>query len=287
MNRSIWDTIKLNNGTVMPQFGLGCFNALGDEIYRAVQAAVNVGYRLFDTATRYENEADVGRALRESGIPREELFVVSKIWPTEFPDPVKGVEYSLHELDMEYLDLYLLHWPGQDVTLRLKAWETLLNYREKGLLRAVGVSNFTVPHLQQLIQEFGEVPVVDQIELHPWYQQKEISAYCAKQGIVAEPWGPICRGRVFEEPLFAAIGEKYRKNPVQIALRWHLQHDHIIIPKSAKPQRIEENSQLFDFSLTSEEMARIDALENGFHIGDDPNTYTGEDFPAPFSCGTN
>ncbi len=276
MITSVADTIKLNSGIEMPGFGLGCFKALGDEIYNAVRWAVDAGYRMVDTATFYDNEKDVGRGVRECGVSREEVFVVSKMWPTSYDNPQKGLELSLKELDTEYMDLYLLHWPGTNETLRYKAWETLLEYREKGRIRAAGVSNFTVEHLEGLIREFGDALAVNQVELHPWNPQRELSAYCREQGIAVTAWGPISRGHIAEVPLMDELGKKYGKSPVQITLRWHLQKENVIIPKSSNKGRIQANSQIFDFSLNDEDMARIDSLESGRHFGFDPNTFAGK-----------
>ncbi len=275
MINSVADTITLNNAIEMPGFGLGCFKALGDEIYQAVRWAVDAGYRMVDTATFYDNEKDVGRGVRESGVSREELFVVSKMWPTSYSNPQKGIEFSLKEMDTEYIDLYLLHWPGTDEKARYKAWEALLEYREKGRIRAAGVSNFTVAHLEGLIREFGEAPAVNQVELHPWNQQRDLSVYCREQGMAVTAWGPIFRGHFSEVPLMDELGKKYGKSPVQVTLRWHLQKENVVIPKSSNQGRIAANSQLFDFVLSDEDMAQIDALESGRHFGFDPNTFAG------------
>ena len=275
---SIKDRIPLNNGMSIPQLGFGCFQLADEEIEQVIQWAAAAGYRYFDAATRYENEKGVGRGLKTCGVPREELFVVSKIWPSCFDEPEKAVEYSLRQLDADYIDSYFLHWPSSSETRRYKAWETLLEYREKGFLKSVGVSNFTEEQLEKLIQKFGVVPVINQVELHPWYPQTELVRYCRKKGIAVTAWGPIFRGHIGEVSLMEELGEKYGKSPVQITLRWHLQYGNIVIPKSSKEERIRANAQLYDFVLSEEEMKRIDALENGRHFGSDPNTNDGENF---------
>lgn len=276
--RSMQDTVLLNDGSRIPQLGFGCFQVEDGEMDNVVRWAADAGYRYFDTATRYENEKSVGRALRKCGVARDKLYVVSKMWPSCYDDPVRAIEYSLSELDVGYLDAYYLHWPSSSEDRRYRAWETLLDYREKGKIRSVGVSNFTAEQLQKLIDQFGVVPVVNQFELHPWYPQRALSGYCRSHGIAVTAWGPIFRGHINEVPLAAELGEKYRKSPVQIILRWHLQHDNIIIPKSAKQARIADNARLYDFEISEEDMKRIDALECGRHFGSDPNTNDGENF---------
>lgn len=276
--QSIRDSILLNNGMSIPQLGFGCFQLANDEIEQVIRWATEAGYRYFDAATRYENEKGVGNGLRNCGVPREELFVVSKIWPSCFDEPEKAIEYSLKQLNVEYIDSYFLHWPSSSETRRYKAWEALLKYQEKGYLKSLGVSNFTEEQLEKLIEKFGVVPVINQVELHPWYPQTELSNYCRKRGIAVTAWGPIFRGCIKEVPLMEEIGEKYGKSPVQVTLRWHLQHGNIVIPKSSKQERIQANAKLYDFELSKEDMERIDALENGRHFGSDPNTNNGENF---------
>ena len=268
----------LNNQVVMPSLGLGCYKAHGDEIYQAVRWAIEAGYRMVDTASRYENEEAVGRGVRESGVPREDLFVVSKLWPTRFDKPAAGIDFSLRELNTDYMDLYLLHWPGTDDAARFRAWEALLGAVEQQKIRAIGVSNFQIPHLESLIKEFGVVPAVNQIELHPWYPQRELVQYCREHDIAVTAWGPIFRGHIAEVPLMDELASKYGKSPVQVTLRWHVQHGNIIIPKSSNKARIISNSELFDFELSDEDMRAIDALECGKHFGDDPYTFDGAGF---------
>ncbi len=279
---SIRDTVSLNNGMSIPQLGFGCFQLADQEIEQIIRWAAETGYRYFDAATRYENEKGVGDGLRSSGVPREELFVVSKIWPSCFDEPEKAIEYSLRQLDVEYIDSYFLHWPSSSTDRRYRAWEALLRYRERGMLKSVGVSNFTEEQLEDLIEKFGVVPVINQVELHPWYPQTELKRYCREKRIAVTAWGPIFRGCIHEVPLMEELGEKYGKSPVQITLRWHLQHGNIVIPKSSRKERIEANAQLYDFELSKEDMRRIDRLENGRHFGSDPNTNDGENFRVDY-----
>ncbi|MHB8128410.1 MAG: aldo/keto reductase [Mobilitalea sp.] len=276
--RKLEDTLLLNNGMKIPQLGFGCFLVEDAEIDRVIRWAAESGYRYFDAATRYENERGVGRGLRSCGITREELFVVSKMWPSSYDDPGHAIDFSLKELDIEYIDSYYLHWPSSSEDRRYRAWETMLKYLEKGRIRSVGVSNFTKEQLQKLIDKFGVTPVINQVELHPWYQQRELCEYSRSHNIEMTAWAPIFRGHIDEVPLMADLGEKYSKSPAQVTLRWHLQHDNIVIPKSSKKERIEENAQLYDFEITEEDMKKIDALECGKHFGSDPNTNDGANF---------
>lgn len=280
MNKS--DTILLNDGSRIPMLGFGCFEIEDAVMDDVIRWATEAGYRYFDAATRYENEKSIGRGVRGCGIPREELYIVSKIWPSCYDEPERAIEYSLRALNLGYIDSYYLHWPSSSKMRRYQAWETLLRYREKGLIRSVGVSNFTQAQLEELTAEFGVVPVVNQIELHPWYQQTALCKWCRSQGIALTAWGPIFRGHIREVPLMAQLGEKYGKSPAQITLRWHLQRGHIVIPKSSNRKRIFENAELYDFSLGQEDMDLIGLLECGRHFGGDPNTNDGENFKITF-----
>lgn len=278
MIQAISDKFLLNDGNKMPAFGLGCYKVKGDEIYHSVLWALETGYQMIDTATRYENEKEVGKAIADCAVARENIFVVSKMWPTNYQNPQKAIEFTLREMKLDYLDGYLLHWPCTEESLRYKAWETILNYQQKGYIKSVGVSNFEMSHLKNLIKQFEIVPVVNQIELHPWYQQKEIYEYCKSNNIFVTAWGPIFRGHISEVPLMEELAQKYEKSPVQVTLRWHIQKEHIVIPKSSNKQRIQQNTQLFDFSIDKEDMEKIDALNCGKHFGDNPKFYDGQDF---------
>ncbi len=279
---SIKDTITLNNGIEMPRLGLGCYKSKGTEGYNAVRWALEADYSMIDTAVRYENEAEVGRAVRDSGKKREDIFIVSKLWPTQFSNPERGIDYSLHKLNMDYMDLYLLHWPGTNETARLHAWEALLNAQEKKKIRAAGVSNFTIAQIQQLIDQFGIIPAVNQVELHPWYPQEEMRAFCTQRNIALEAWGPIFRGHIGEVPLMADLGKQYGKSPVQTAIRWHIQKGNIVIPKSVNQARIQQNCNIFDFALSPDDMQKINALACGRHFGIDAETYSGDDFTVSY-----
>ena len=272
---TISERVALNDGTSMPGYGFGCYAAHGDEIVRAVRWAVRDGYRYIDSAAMYGNEAEIGDALRGCGVPRDELFLSSKIWPTRFDDPDASLAESLRNLRLDALDCCLLHWPGTDRDKRLHAYETLLKRREDGLIKRIGVSNFRIAHLEELHRVFGAFPALNQIELHPFYQERELCAYCRTKGIRLVAWGPLFRGKLMQHPAIAELAAAYGKTPGQIILRWQIQKDHIAIPKSSNEARIRENGEVFSFALPQEDMARIDDLDCGEHIGDDPDTFTG------------
>ncbi len=265
----------LSDGNQIPCMGFGCYNAYGDEIRRAVEEAVYDGYRYFDSAWRYENEKEVGEALRNSRIDRDELFVLSKAWPTTYGH-IKDIFYdSMKDLRVEYLDAYLLHWPGTDETLRLRAYEQILNLQEQGLIRTVGVSNFPEDELDQLKAEFGSYPALNEIEIHPSFQQKDLVKWCRDRGIQVIAYRPINRTLDLASETIRQISEKYEKTPGQVVLRWHIQEQHIPIPKSSNSGRILENINLFDFVLEQEDMDLIDGLESGAQSGFDPRTFNG------------
>jgi len=277
MVKDIDSKTMLNNGVEMESFGLGLYKAApGDDAYNAARYALDYGYRLIDTAEFYKNEDDVGRAIADSGVAREDIFVTSKIWPTDFNDPAAAFENSLRYIKSDYIDMYLLHWPGADLAARYKTWDYILSQMEKGRIRACGVSNFYEDQLEDLIQKSGVVPANNQVELHPWYQRRDLRKYCAGKGISVTAWGPIFHGHLGEEPLVAELGEKYGRSAAQVTLRWHVQHGVNIIPKSSKKERIESNAQIFDFQLSDEDMAKIDALDGkGTVNGLDPYTFDG------------
>lgn len=277
MIKSIDERIFIAEGVEMPGFGLGLYKAqAGDEVYNAVRFALDSGYRHIDTATFYHNERDVGRAVKDSGIPREEIFVATKLWPADFADAQKVFEKSLRALDTDYIDLYMLHWPGTDEELRYRTWDTLLALRKEGLIRAAGVSNFIVSQLDDMRKETGTLPANNQVELHPWNQQRELREYCGKMGISVTAWGPIFHGHLTEEPLMEEIGKKYEKSAAQATLRWHVQNGIVIIPKSVKEKRILENADIFDFELSEEDIIKINDLDGKMKFSWDPTTFDGD-----------
>ncbi|MGE7610430.1 aldo/keto reductase [Peribacillus frigoritolerans] len=272
MISNIGETITLHNGVKMPQLGFGVFKVKnGNETVESVKNAIEVGYRAIDTAAIYENEEGVGQAIRECGVPREELFITSKVWNTEqgYETTLKAFEDSLNRLGLEYLDLYLIHWPGKDKYL--ETWRALEKLYKDGKVKSIGVSNFHVHHLENLLANSEVKPVVNQIELHPLLTQVEIRDYCAKHEIKVESWSPLGRGNLLEEPTINHIAKKHGKSSAQVLIRWHLQHDLVVIPKSITPSRIKENAQVFDFSLSLNEMNQIDALNKNERFGSNPD----------------
>ncbi len=276
MIKDLTGKVMMNDGKAIPGFGLGVFDAKGEEVYNAIRYAIDAGYRHIDTATLYDNEEDVGKAIRDCGVPREELFITTKIWPTDFDDPQKAFDLSMRKLDCDYLDLYLLHWPGAEEARRLRAWEFMLEQTEKKNIRTAGVSNFLICHLEELQERTGSIPANNQIEFHPWHQQRELCAYCKEKGIVVTAWGPMFHGHLNEEPLMPEIGSKYAKSAAQATLRWALQKDVVIIPKSAKKERIIQNADIFDFALSDEDMRSIDALDGKGTYSFDAMTFDGD-----------
>ncbi|MFE0507057.1 aldo/keto reductase [Peribacillus butanolivorans] len=272
MISSIGETITLHNGVKMPQLGFGVFKVKnGSETVESVKKAIEVGYRSIDTAAVYENEEGVGQAIRESGISREELFITSKVWNTDqgYETTLQAFDDSLKRLGLENLDLYLIHWPGKDKYL--ETWKALEKLYNEGKVKSIGVSNFHVHHLEKLLANSEIKPVVNQIELHPLLTQVEIRDYCEKHDIKVEAWSPLGRGSLIEEPTINHIAKKHGKSSAQVLIRWHLQHEIVVIPKSITPSRIEENAQVFDFSLSLNEMNQIDALNKNERFGSNPD----------------
>lgn len=264
-------TVELLNGTEMPRLGLGVWRTeAGEQTERAVLAALEAGYRGIDTASLYKNEADVGRAIRKSGIPRENVFVTTKVWNSEqgYDSTIASFEASLQRLEMDYVDLFLVHWP---VVGKYKdTYRALEHLYEQGRIRAIGVSNFLIHHLEDLMGSCRIKPMVNQVEMHPLLTQKKLLAFCRKEGIQLESWRPLMQGRL-DVPLLRELAEKYGKTPAQIVLRWHLQLGVVTIPKSVRPERIRENAGLYDFALEPEDVVRIDALNENHRFGADPD----------------
>lgn len=269
---TIQDSVTLHNGVKMPQLGFGVFKVKnGSETVESVKKALEAGYRHIDTAAIYGNEEGVGKAIRESGIPREELFITSKVWNTEqgFEKTLQAYEDSLERLGTEYLDLYLIHWPGTDKYI--ETWKALEKLYTDSRVRAIGVSNFHVHHLENLLKHTELKPVINQIELHPRLSQLEIREYCKKHDIQVEAWGPLGQGNLISEPTINHIADKHGKTAAQVMIRWHLQNDIVVIPKSVTPSRIVENTQVFDFELSLDEMNQIDSLNLGERYGSNPD----------------
>ncbi|MEW9529346.1 aldo/keto reductase [Microbispora sp. NPDC049125] len=270
------EVITLNNGVEMPQLGFGVWQVPDGEAEKAVTTALETGYRSIDTAKLYYNEEGVGRAIRASGLPREELFVTTKLWNDEheYDKALRAFDESMERLGLDVLDLYLIHWPVPSRGKYVDAWKALEKLYADGRVRAIGVSNFTIKTLQHLFEETGVVPAVNQIELHPQFPQKDLRDFHAEHGIATEAWSPLGQGQgLLDLPELAEIGAAHGKSPAQVVLRWHLQLGNVVIPKSVTPERIAENIDVFDFRLDDAEMAAIDALDNGRRLGPDPATF--------------
>lgn len=268
--------VCLKDGNCVPLIGLGCYKVPPEVTYQTVSWAIDSGYRHIDTAALYNNEHEVGKAVRDSDEKREKITVASKLWPSSFAEAEKGIELSLKKLNIDYIDVYMLHWPGLDEGLRFKAWEAMLRYKEKGYIKSIGVSNFYRKHLESIQKEFGDFPMLNQVELHPWSQKRELSCFCKQNEIALNAWGPIFRGHISEVPLLEELSVKYEKTPVQVTIRWHLQHNNILVPKSSNKERIHQNAQVFDFKLDEADMKKIDDLECGRQFARDPDTYPDE-----------
>lgn len=271
---SLTDTVEIAPGIHMPRLGLGTFRSQpGAEVENEVAWALELGYRGIDTASMYENEEGVGRAIAASGIPRNELFVATKLWNDEqgYDNTLAACERSLTRLGLDHVDLYLIHWPMPDTTR--DTWRAMQKLRSERLVRAIGVCNFLVPHLKGLLEYADIPPAVDQVEHHPRLQQPELREFCRSHGITMQAWAPIMRGGVAQIPEIVRIAEAHGKTPAQVTLRWILQNGVTTIPKSVHRERIAENADVYDFGLSDSEMAAIDAVDRGERLGRDPDSF--------------
>lgn len=270
--------IALNDGHHIPQLGFGVFKVDPDETERIVTDALEVGYRHIDTAAVYGNELGVGRAIEKSGIPREELFITTKLWNSDqgTQSVFDAMDLSLEKLGLDQVDLYLIHWPRPDLDKYVESWLALEQLRENGTTRSIGVSNFHRAHLERIIAESGSVPAVDQVELHPAFAQRELRAFSEPLGIRTEAWGPLGQGKydLFGEKAVADAASAHGATPAQVVIRWHLQQGIIVFPKSNSRERMAENFDVFGFELTDAELAAIDGLDRGQRVGSDPDTAT-------------
>ncbi|WP_186575985.1 aldo/keto reductase [Aquibacillus kalidii] len=274
MVKSLQDTTTLHNGVKMPWLGLGVFKVKdGKEASESVKAAIKNGYKSIDTAAIYENEEGVGQGIKESGVSREELFITSKVWNSDqgYESTLAAFETSLNKLGLDYLDLYLIHWPTPAQGKFKDTWKALEKLYKDGKVRAIGVSNFKEHHLEELIKDAEIKPMVNQVEFHPNFAQKELRTYCKEQGIQVEAWSPLKQGELLDDSTLIKIGEKYGKSPAQVIIRWDLQSGVITIPKSTKEHRIIDNADVFDFELTQEDMEEIDKLDTGKRAFADPD----------------
>ncbi|MFE8703109.1 aldo/keto reductase [Cytobacillus sp. FJAT-54145] len=273
MPKNLQDTVKLHNGVEMPWFGLGVFKVKeGSEVVESVKAAIKNGYKSIDTAAVYKNEEGVGQAIKEAGVPREELFITTKVWNSDqgYESTLEAFETSLNKLGLDYLDLYLIHWPKEKSK---DTWKALEKLYKDGRVRAIGVSNFHVHHLEDLLSVAEIKPMVNQVEYHPHLAQLELHDFCKKEGIQLEAWSPLKQGVLLDEPTIVEIAEKHKKSPAQIILRWDLQNEVVTIPKSIKEHRIIENADIFNFELSQDDMDRLNALNKNERIGPDPDNF--------------
>lgn len=269
-------TVQLNTGMDMPSLGFGVFQIGPEEVMGPVRGALDAGYRLIDTAWGYHNEEGVGRAVRESGIPREQLFITTKLTNSEhgYDRALRAFDASLAKLGMDYVDLYLIHWPLPKAGLYVETWRAFEKLHAEGRARSIGVSNFTIAHLQKLLDETGTVPAVNQVELHPRLAQPALREFHSLHGIVTEAWAPIGQGKgLLDDATIKEMAERYGKSPAQVVLRWHVQIGDIAIPKSVTPARIRENIDVFDFELSPTDVALLSELGPEERIGPDPDTF--------------
>jgi 2,5-diketo-D-gluconate reductase A len=268
--------ISLNDGNSIPQVGFGVFLVPPAETKAAVLSALQAGYRHIDTAAAYENERAVGEAIAESGVARSDIFLTTKCWNSDqgYDKALAAFDGSLSRLGTDYVDLYLIHWPTPARDLYLDTWRAFEKIHAGGAARSIGVSNFQIPHLERLLEESGAIPVVNQVELHPWLQQSELRAFHADHGIATEAWSPIARGgEHLSDPTIVAIADRLSVTPAQVILRWHLDLGTIVIPKSVNPSRMASNIDLFGFALTEDDHAAIAGLDKGERVGPDPDEF--------------
>lgn len=268
--------IVLNDGNVIPQLGFGVFQVPPDDVFDAVTTALQTGYRSIDTAAVYGNEEGTGRAIRQFGVPRDEVYVTSKLWNSEqgYDTTLRAFEASMQRLELDYLDLYLIHWPVPAADRFVDTFRAFQALKREGRVSSIGVSNFRVPDLERLIDETGETPVINQIELHPRLVQRELREFHAEHAIATEAWSPLGQGIVLDDPVITEIAEVLGRTPAQVVTRWHLQLGNVVIPKSVTPSRIAENFDVFGFELSPDQMQQILALDDGTRTGPDPNTLT-------------
>ena len=274
MINSTTDCTILNNGLKMPWLGFGVFQIQdGQRVEQAVETALEIGYRSIDTAAVYKNERGVGKAIRQSGISREDIFLTTKVWNDDQREKriLEAFEESLERLDTEYVDLYLVHWPVKDCYP--ETWHVMEEIYHSGRAKAIGVSNFQVHHLEDILPDSQIVPTVNQIEFHPFLIQPKLLNYCREHNIQVEAWSPLMQGQIITVQAVQELAEKYHKTPAQITLRWDLQHEVVTIPKSVHSNRIAENAQIFDFELSQEDMNVLNALDQGKRVGPDPDHF--------------
>lgn len=276
MVSTLQSTTTLHNGVKMPWLGLGVFKVEdGEEVVSSVKAAIEAGYRSIDTAAIYGNEIGVGKAIAESNVPREELFITTKLWNANqgYDETLAAFDKSMEKLGLDYLDLYLIHWPVPSQGKYVETWRALEKLYKDGRVRAIGVSNFKIHHLQELIANCEIVPMVNQVEYHPRFNQKELHDFCKTNQIQLEAWSPLMQGGLLNDPILVEIANKYNKSTAQIIIRWDIQTEVVTIPKSTKPHRIAENADIFNFELTHEDMEKINELNTNTRMFADPDEF--------------
>jgi len=266
-------SVALSDGALVPQLGLGVYKVADDEARTVVATALELGYRHVDTASFYGNEVGVGQAIRASDVPRDEVFVTTKVWNTEqgFDETLRAFDASLDRLGTDHVDLYLIHWPAPTQDRYVETWRALERIAEEGRARSIGVSNFQVHHLERLLGETSVVPVIDQVEAHPWLQQHELREFCAARGIAVEAWSPLARGRVLDDAVVGRVAAKHGVQPAQAVIRWHLQQGLVVIPKTVSPVRLRSNLDVFGFELDEDDLAAFAALDSGERSGSHPD----------------
>ncbi|MGV0678184.1 aldo/keto reductase [Mycolicibacterium fortuitum] len=267
--------VTLNDGNSIPQVGLGVWQTPAEETERAVTAALQAGYRHIDTAAAYRNEAETGRGLANSGVPREDVFLVTKLWNSDqgYDSTLAAFDASVERLGVDYLDLYLIHWPVPANNAYVDTFKAFAHLHDQGRIRSIGVSNFAPEHLTVLIDSTGIVPAVNQIELHPLLPQHELRELHARLGIATEAWSPLGQGSLLADPVITSIAERHGKTPAQVLIRWHIHLGNIVIPKSVNPERIVSNFDVFDFDLDESDMSAIASLQTDTRLGPDPRTF--------------
>lgn len=278
---TIMNAFKLHDGNIAPRLGFGVWQIDNDQVGEAVHAAIDTGYRLIDTAAIYGNEAGVGDAIRQSNVDRKDLYITTKVWNDShgYDATMAAFETSMSKLKLDYIDLYLIHWPAPKIGLYHETWKAMIQLRDEGRVKSIGVSNFNIAHIQRLLDETGVLPVVNQIELNPRFQQPELREYHAEKGIITEAWSPLGHGEtghglLWENAILKGIAAKHQRTIAQIILRWHLQLNNMVISKSVNPHRIRENFIVFDFVLDDEDMAAIGTLhDDNARLGPDPERF--------------
>jgi len=267
--------VALNDGTSIPQIGFGVWQVPDDVVTDATLAAFDAGYRHIDTAAVYENERGVGEAIARSGLDRSDIYVTTKVWNTDqgFDSTLAAMDGSLDLLGLDHVDLYLVHWPAPATGDFMETWRALLELRKRGKTTSVGVSNFHASHLHRIVDEYGVVPVLNQIELHPQLPQSDLRAVNTSMGIVTEAWSPLASGELISNPVLASIGAKYGKSTAQVMIRWHIQLGNVVLPKSVTPARIKENLDVFDFTMDADDLMKIAVLEDGHRTGPDTDEF--------------